>query len=102
MRIYPEDTQSPWQIIGAPLAAGLLYMNGVAGLRGWQWLFIIEGCLTTIYGVILKVRLPGILEAYFGMQHADHTSLQGLSQFQCSSCNQLSSSGCSAVLMCRM
>ena len=42
-------------MIGAPLAAGLLYMDGLGHLRGWQWLFIIEGCLTVIYGVILKV-----------------------------------------------
>lgn len=30
-------------------------MDGLGHLRGWQWLFIIEGCLTVIYGVILKV-----------------------------------------------
>ena len=43
------------QIIGAPLAAGLLYMDGLGHLRGWQWIFIIEGLLTACYGVILKV-----------------------------------------------
>ena len=48
------------QVIGAPLAAGLLYMDGLGGLRGWQWLFIIEGLVTSIYGILLKVRpLPG-------------------------------------------
>ena len=62
MRTCPKDTQSLRQIIGAPLAAGLLYMNGLAGLRGWQWLFIIEGCLTIIYGVILRVRPLGVLD----------------------------------------
>ena len=47
------------QVIGAPLAAGLLYMDGLGGLRGWQWLFIIEGLVTSIYGILLKVsRLP--------------------------------------------
>ena len=44
------------QVIGAPLAAGLLYMDGLGGLRGWQWLFIIEGLVTSIYGVLLKVN----------------------------------------------
>lgn len=28
------------QIIGAPLAAGLLYLDGRGGLHGWQWIFI--------------------------------------------------------------
>ena len=28
------------QIIGAPLAAGLLYLDGKGGLQGWQWIFI--------------------------------------------------------------
>ena len=28
-------------LLGAPLAAGLLLLDGVAGLRGWQWLFLV-------------------------------------------------------------
>lgn len=43
------------QVIGAPLAAGILYMDGLGGLRGWQWLFILEGSVTAIYGILLKV-----------------------------------------------
>ena len=31
---------SAMQIIGAPLAAGLLYLDGRGGLHGWQWIFI--------------------------------------------------------------
>jgi MFS family permease len=30
-------------IIGAPLSGWLLTLNGLDGLRGWQWLYIIEG-----------------------------------------------------------
>ena len=30
-------------IIGGPLSSLVLQMDGVQGLRGWQWLFIIEG-----------------------------------------------------------
>jgi MFS transporter, ACS family, tartrate transporter len=30
-------------IIGGPLSSLILQMDGVWGLRGWQWLFIIEG-----------------------------------------------------------
>jgi len=30
-------------IVGAPLSGYLLTLNGLAGLHGWQWLYIIEG-----------------------------------------------------------
>jgi MFS family permease len=30
-------------LIGAPLSGALLSLDGFAGLRGWQWLFILEG-----------------------------------------------------------
>jgi MFS family permease len=30
-------------IIGAPLSGWLLSLSGLAGLRGWQWLYIVEG-----------------------------------------------------------
>lgn len=31
------------QVLGSPLAAGLMALDGHGGLRGWQWLFMIEG-----------------------------------------------------------
>lgn len=30
-------------VIGAPLSSALLQIDGVLGLKGWQWLFLIEG-----------------------------------------------------------
>jgi sugar phosphate permease len=30
-------------ILGAPLSGWLLTLNGLLGLKGWQWLFIVEG-----------------------------------------------------------
>ena len=38
------------QVLGAPLAAALLLMEGAGGLHGWQWLFIIEGAATALWG----------------------------------------------------
>ena len=38
-------------VVGAPLSSALLKLNGVAGLSGWQWLFLFEGVLTVVVGI---------------------------------------------------
>ncbi|KUI63737.1 hypothetical protein VM1G_10505 [Cytospora mali] len=45
-------------IISALLAYGLLHMRGVAGLAGWRWLFMIEGILTFIIGLLAYLLMP--------------------------------------------
>lgn len=40
------------------IAYGVLHMRGVAGLTGWQWLFIIEGLYTVLAGVIYMAFYP--------------------------------------------
>ena len=47
------------QVIGGPLAAVLLLLDGKFGLHGWQWLFICEGIPTVIFAIFLKVNGPG-------------------------------------------
>jgi len=39
--------------LGSPLSAALLEMNGVMGLRGWQWMFILEAIPALILGVVV-------------------------------------------------
>jgi MFS transporter, ACS family, tartrate transporter len=39
-------------MIGAPLSHALLKMDGILGLAGWQWLFLIEGFPAVILGVM--------------------------------------------------
>jgi len=34
------------------LAYGLMQMNGQQGLTGWRWIFIIEGALTCVLGIV--------------------------------------------------
>ena len=38
--------------IGSPISAALLQMDGFGGLRGWQWLFVLEGIPTVILGIV--------------------------------------------------
>ena len=38
--------------IGSPLSTSLLYLDGTLGLRGWQWLFLLEGIPSVILGVV--------------------------------------------------
>jgi MFS transporter, ACS family, tartrate transporter len=40
-------------VIGGPVSGLLLRMDGVAGLAGWQWLFIIEGLPAAVVGLSL-------------------------------------------------
>lgn len=38
--------------IGSPISAHILLMNQVAGLKGWQWLFLIEGAPALLLGAV--------------------------------------------------
>jgi len=44
-------------IIGGPLSVHLLALNGLAGLAGWQWMFIIEGLPSIILAPIVLIYL---------------------------------------------
>jgi hypothetical protein len=47
------------RVISALLAAGILEMRGIGGKPGWFWLFLIEGLLTFLIGVVVGVALRG-------------------------------------------
>jgi len=38
-------------LVGNPLAGWIMQLDGVGGLRGWQWLFLIEGLPPVLLGV---------------------------------------------------
>ncbi|KAI1763277.1 MFS general substrate transporter [Hypoxylon sp. FL1150] len=45
-------------ILAAIIAFGLLHMRGVQGRPGWRWLFLIEGLLTGVIGLLSYVMMP--------------------------------------------
>ena len=44
-------------VIGGPLSGVLLMLNGLFGLAGWQWLFLVEGLPAILLGVIVFIYL---------------------------------------------
>jgi D-galactonate transporter len=40
-------------VIGAPLSTSILYLNGFAGLHGWQWIFLFEGVPAMILSFVV-------------------------------------------------
>ncbi|KAH7071064.1 major facilitator superfamily domain-containing protein [Paraphoma chrysanthemicola] len=41
------------------LGSGILRLGGRGGLKGWQWLFLLEGAFTMIVAIVLLFLLPG-------------------------------------------
>ncbi|KAI0602909.1 major facilitator superfamily domain-containing protein [Biscogniauxia sp. FL1348] len=46
------------RVISALLAAGILEMRGTEGKPGWFWLFLLEGLLTLLIGIVSLLYLP--------------------------------------------
>ena len=64
------------QVLGAPLAAALLAMDGLGDLHGWQWLFLLEGGVTVLFGFALRACLaPSPAKARM-LSHAEREWLQ--------------------------
>ena len=45
-------------LIGNPLGGALMQLDGLLGLHGWQWLFLVEGIPSALVGVLLYFKLP--------------------------------------------
>lgn len=47
---------------GGLFAFALLKMDGIAGLEGWRWLYIIEGCGSVVVAIVVAFLLPDNFE----------------------------------------
>jgi ACS family tartrate transporter-like MFS transporter len=39
-------------LLGSPVSGALMQMNGLLGLHGWQWLFLVEGIPALVLGLV--------------------------------------------------
>jgi MFS family permease len=44
-------------VLGSPLSSALLEMDGLLGLRGWQWMFIMEAIPAFLLGFVVLLGL---------------------------------------------
>ena len=45
-------------VISQPIGSGLLSLNGMLGIAGWKWLFIVEGLPTVVLACVIFRFLP--------------------------------------------
>ena len=45
-------------VIGSPISGALLGLNGLGGLAGWQWLFLLEALPAVVMGCVILIILP--------------------------------------------
>lgn len=48
------------------LATAIIKMDGIGGLAGWRWIFILEGIVTALLSIVAALWLPaGLATAKF-------------------------------------
>ena len=57
-RIYIAAPMS--SLILGGISGALLGLDGLAGLRGWQWLFLVQGLPAVLMGVLVLFALPSV------------------------------------------
>lgn len=63
--------------IGAPISTSLLYLDGLLGYKGWQWMFMLEGLPSIILGVVTFYYLTGSPGEAKWLQPRERSWLEG-------------------------
>ncbi|KAI7860809.1 major facilitator superfamily domain-containing protein [Circinella umbellata] len=59
-------------VVGGLMAYGImLHLEGAGSLHGWQWIFLVEGGLTVLIGIIVYIFLPEFPEKFFNEHEYD-------------------------------
>ena len=64
-------------MVGGPVSGALLEMHGLLGLKGWHWLFIVEGLPAVILGLIALKFLDDRPEHARWLSQDERTALAG-------------------------
>jgi MFS transporter, ACS family, tartrate transporter len=62
-------------IFGSPISSALLELNGVGGLQGWQWLFILEAVPAVILAVVVLFYMTDKPEKATWLDHEERAWL---------------------------
>jgi ACS family tartrate transporter-like MFS transporter len=65
-------------IVGAPVSAALLTLDGTLGLKGWQWLFLMEGLPAVLLGIATLFVLTDRPEQATWLAPAEREWLSGV------------------------
>lgn len=64
-------------VVSSPISGALLGLGGLLGLRGWQWMFLIEGLPALMLGAALLFVLPKDLADASWLTASEKSWLQG-------------------------
>lgn len=64
-------------VVGGPVAGILLDMDGLLGLRGWQWLYLLEGAPAFLLGFVVLAWLPDNPSQVHWLNDAERAWLDG-------------------------
>jgi len=65
-------------LVGGPISGLLLEMDGILGLRGWQWLFIAEGLPAVVLGFVVLRLLADRPETAAWLSKEEQQALTGM------------------------
>ena len=64
-------------VVGGPLSGAILaLMHDAAGLRGWQWMFLLEGAPVILLGLVVLAALPERFERVHWLDDRQKAALQ--------------------------
>ena len=64
------------QAVSGPVAAGFLAMNGLGGLHGWRWLFLLEGLPTVCMSAVVWCCLPDSISTARWLSESEKKALE--------------------------
>jgi ACS family tartrate transporter-like MFS transporter len=86
-------------VIGGPLAGVILELNGLHGLTGWQWLFLLEGIPAVVLGVVVLFYLTDSPEQAGWLEPAERDWLASKIRAESAAARQRHNIGLGAALL---